>query len=147
VTVHEGVGVQDVLRDAAGAVAGVRTRDPDAGMREWRARCVVGADGLGSVVARRAGLHRQGRLRRVAFVAHVAGVHDLTLTTELHVARDGYVGVNALGGGIANVAVVVPAACARGAGATPRASSPSGSPQRPACATGSICARSCARCW
>jgi 2-polyprenyl-6-methoxyphenol hydroxylase-like FAD-dependent oxidoreductase len=115
VTVHEEVVVQDLLRDAAGAIGGVRSRGAQGTVREWRARCVVGADGLGSVVARRAGLHAQGRLRRVAFVAHVAGVQNLTMTTELHVARDGYVGVNALGAGIANVAVVVPADRARAA--------------------------------
>jgi flavin-dependent dehydrogenase len=111
--VHEQVMVQELLRDERGTIAGVRGRDATGTVREWRARVVVGADGIGSVVARRAGLHRQGRLRRVAFVAHVAGVADLTMTTELHVARDGYVGINALGGGVANVAVVVPASVAR----------------------------------
>ncbi len=79
------------------------------------ARVVVGADGLGSVVARRAALHRQGRLRRVAFVAHVAAVTGLDATAELHVGRRGYVGLNPLGNGIANVALVVPAAVAAGA--------------------------------
>ncbi len=102
--------VDGLVRDARGGVIGVRVRANDRSPAcEIRARVVVGADGLGSVVARRAGLHAQGRLRRVAFVAHIDGVRDLSGTTELHVSRDGYIGINALGGGVANVAVVVPA--------------------------------------
>jgi flavin-dependent dehydrogenase len=112
-TVLEGISVHDLLRDARGAIAGVRGRRANEELRDFPARVVVGADGLGSVVARRAGLHRQGPMRRIAFVAHVAGVRDLSMTTELHVARDGYVGINALGDGVANVALVVPAHRAR----------------------------------
>ena len=110
--VTEGMTAQQLLRQEDGAVAGVQARDSEGVSRELRARVVVGADGLGSIVARRAGLHAQGRVRRIAFVAHVAGVERLSTTTELHVARDGYVGINDVGGGIANVALVVPAAAA-----------------------------------
>ena len=113
--VGEAMPVQELLRDSAGTIAGVRGRNADGTPFECRARVVVGADGLGSIVARRAGLHSQGRLRRIAFVAHVAGVPDLSATTELHVGRDGYVGINALGGGVANVALVVPAQLAAAA--------------------------------
>ena len=118
-TVLEETSVQDLVRDASGAIAGVRLRDPAGRSLEMRARVVVGADGLGSVVARRAGLHRQGRVRRIAFVAHVAGVQGLTATTEMHVSRDGYIGINAIGGGVANVALVVPAHRAREAKGDP----------------------------
>ena len=104
-----GVTAQELVRDRSGAIAGVRGRDMEGAPLDVRARVVVGADGLGSIVARRAGLHRQGRLRRIAFVAHIAGVRDLSATTEMHVGRDGYVGINAIGGDIANVALVVPA--------------------------------------
>lgn len=107
--VLEGLAAQQLLRDGDGTIAGVHARDAHGAARLLRARVVVGADGLGSIVARRAGLHARGRLRRIAFVAHVAGVDELSATTELHVARDGYVGINDLGGGIANVALVVPA--------------------------------------
>jgi flavin-dependent dehydrogenase len=111
-TVLEGVAAHQLLRAGDGAVAGVHARDGEGAAREFRARAVAGADGLGSIVARRAGLHAQGRVRRIAFVAHVAGVEQLSTTTELHVACDGYVGINDLGGGIANVALVIPAAAA-----------------------------------
>lgn len=114
-TVLEGIAAHELLRDGRGAVAGVRGRDTAGEWRAFPARVVVGADGLGSIVARRAGLHMQGPVRRIAFVAHVAGVRDLSMTTELHVSRDGYVGINALGGGVANVALVVPAHLARAA--------------------------------
>lgn len=119
VVVHERVTAREIVRDAAGAIAGVRGTNAHGAPLELRARVVVGADGLGSIVARRAGLHRQGRLRRIAFVAHVAGVRDLSATTELHVGRDGYVGINALGGGVANVALVVPAHLASAAKGNP----------------------------
>lgn len=114
-TVLEGIAAHELLRDARGGVAGVRGRDAGGVARAFPARVVVGADGLASFVARRAGLHAQGAVRRIAFVAHVAGVRDLGMTTELHVSRDGYAGINALGGGIANVALVVPAHVARAA--------------------------------
>ncbi len=77
------------------------------------ARVTIGADGLHSTVARHAGLHRHGRIRRVAFVAHVADVPGLDRTAELHVGRAGYAGINPLGNGIANVSLVVPASIAR----------------------------------
>lgn len=99
-----------------GAVAGVMTQSPDGRLHEHAARLVIGADGLGSVVARRAGLHRQGKLRRMAFVAHVQDVRAMGTTAELHVGRAGYVGLNPLGGGLTNVALVVPAAMAREVG-------------------------------
>jgi flavin-dependent dehydrogenase len=109
VIVHEGMAARELSRDANGAIDGVRGHDAHGEPFALRARVVVGADGIGSMVARRAGLQRRGRLRRVAFVAHVAGVEGLSSMTEMHVGRNGYVGINALGNGVANVAVVVPA--------------------------------------
>lgn len=76
-----------------------------------RARRIIGADGLRSVVARRTGLAR--RLRwpsRWAFVTHYSGVEDLTDLGEMHVAAGGYCGIAPVGEGIANVAVVVESA-------------------------------------
>ena len=64
--------------------------------RELRARLTIGADGLHSLLARDMGVRRTGPLRRFAFVAHVAGVTSLGPTAEMHVAGDGYVGLNPL---------------------------------------------------
>lgn len=91
-----------------GAVAGAVVRDATGAVRVLRARLTVGADGLRSVVARRLGLRRAGFPSRLAFVAHVAGVSGLMDRAEMHVGRAGYVGLNPLAGGIANVALVVP---------------------------------------
>jgi flavin-dependent dehydrogenase len=112
VDVREEWTVRQLLRDANGTVHGVEARDAAGVTRPLHARAVVGADGAGSVVARRAGLHAQRGLRRVAFVAHVEGVAGVSATTELHVSTHGYAGINALGQNVANVALVVPAALA-----------------------------------
>jgi flavin-dependent dehydrogenase len=113
----ERAAVEELLYDG-GAVAGVVVRDSDGRRHAIRARLTVGADGLRSVVARRIGRRRHGRLRRLAFVAHVAGVAEMAGSAELHVGRRGYVGLNRIGDGRTNVAVVVPAA--RGADARGR---------------------------
>jgi menaquinone-9 beta-reductase len=109
VRVLERTAVDDLLYDR-GAVAGAVVRDADGVRRSIRARLTIGADGLRSIVARRLGPRRHGRPRRIAFVAHMDGVAGLGTSAEMHVGRAGYVGLNAIGGGRANVALVVPAA-------------------------------------
>jgi menaquinone-9 beta-reductase len=114
--VRERTTVRSVLEDR-GTVSGLVVRDGNGPDREIRARLTIGADGLHSLVARRIGARLTGSPRRFAFVAHVAGVAGLGPTAEMHVGPEGYVGLNPLGGGIANVALVVPsrrAAAARG---------------------------------
>ncbi|PYP42828.1 MAG: hypothetical protein DMD43_01420 [Gemmatimonadetes bacterium] len=91
--VHERTAVVGVLREDD-AVAGLAVRNGDGAVRELRARLTVGADGLRSLVARALGGRKTGPLHRYALVAHVA--------------ED--VGLNPLGGGVTNVAVVVPEA-------------------------------------
>jgi flavin-dependent dehydrogenase len=51
----------------------------------------------------------------VAFVAHLDGVEGMDASAEMHVGACGYVGLNPLGGGRANVTLVVPADRARAA--------------------------------
>lgn len=120
-----------------------------------RARLTIGADGLRSRVARRLGGVRTGRLRRIAFVAHVRGVTGLGDSAEMHVARGGYAGFNPVGGGVTNVALVVPASRApeargdaagfmrtelrRFPGAAARL--PAGEPVNDVCATGPFAVR------
>ena len=70
------------------------------------ARVVLGADGLRSVTARLVGRRTRGGLRRFGFVAHVAGVRDVHRTAEMHVGEGAYVGLNDIGAGLTNVAVV-----------------------------------------
>ncbi len=109
VEVVERQRVSELVRDRSGVV-GVIAQSDDGNTREWNARVVIGADGLGSTVARRAGLRRQGWLRRTAFVAHVGNVTGLAGSADLHVGAAGYVGLNPLGNDCTNVALVVPTA-------------------------------------
>lgn len=105
----ERVRVTDVERDGDGRVVGVITLDDDGITRTLRAPLVVGADGLRSVIGRRLGLTRMGRFpRRVALVAHYRNVAGISATGEMHVERDGYVGIADVGNGVTNVALVVP---------------------------------------
>lgn len=110
VTVREGFRVGQVLWEN-GMVAGVSGQQRGARAEETiRARAIIGADGLHSVVARRLGLAAPVHsLRRLALVTHVAGVERLGEFGEMHVRPDAYVGLAPLGQGLANVALVVPA--------------------------------------
>src|SRR6266487_5571475 len=101
------------LRWEGGAVAGVTARSCNGQRVTWKARVVVGADGLRSVVARRLGLIRSSPPRRVAFAAHVADVAGIDGVGELHVSKRGYVGLGPIGGGVTTVALVVPLAAVR----------------------------------
>jgi len=105
--------VEELLYDG-GAVAGAVVRGPD-GRSAVRARLTIGADGLRSVVARRLGPRRHLPPTRVAFVAHLEGVEGTVPTAELFVGASGYVGLNPIGGGRTNVALVLPRARAAGA--------------------------------
>jgi geranylgeranyl reductase family protein len=104
-----GVRVTDVVRDARGGVMGVRVQGED-GEREIRARLVIGADGLRSVVLRRLDLlRRRPRLRKLALTAHVAGFDGKPGRGEVHVTgRRACIGIAPVGGGLANVTVVIP---------------------------------------
>jgi len=111
--VEERARVVDLARDASARVVGVRVLTR-AGERTLHARLVVGADGLRSVVARRLGLARAARWpRRIALVAHYRGVDGVGDCGEMHVERAGYAGLADVGGGLTNVAVVVPARVGR----------------------------------
>lgn len=113
-----GMRVYDVLR-AGERVAGVAGRQGTAS-REARARFVVGADGLRSVVQRRLGLARRPpRLRKIALVGHLAGSDRDPGFGELHVRGRRTCGYVALPGG-GNVTVVISQDEARAIGGAPR---------------------------
>jgi len=106
-TVLERAAAEDLLYDR-GHVAGAVVRLAGGERTTIRARVTVGADGLRSLVARRVTHRTFGAPRRIAFVAHCAHVGEGDGYARMCVSREGYAGVNPLGGGIANVAVVVP---------------------------------------
>jgi len=92
-----------------GAVAGAVVRQGNE-RHTCRARLVIGADGLHSVVARAIGGRRHRWPRRMAMVAHMEGVSGLEGMAQMHVGTREYVGLNPMGHGRANVAMVLPAA-------------------------------------
>jgi flavin-dependent dehydrogenase len=106
-TIREGTAVEDLLFGRS-APAGVRARSGRGVRDEYRARVVIGADGLRSIVARRLGLVQTSPPGRVAFSAHVADVVGVDGVGELHVGARGYVGLGPIGGGVTTVALVVP---------------------------------------
>ena len=118
--VVEGVRVTDVVRDESGRTSGVQTLGGDGETRTLRARFVVGADGLRSVVGRRLGLVRTSSIwpRRIALSTHYRDVRGITDMGEMHVDYDGYFGIVDVGNGLLNVAVVVPMSKAREIGDT-----------------------------
>jgi flavin-dependent dehydrogenase len=109
-----GARVTDLARDAHGRVTGVRVQGDD-GEMEIGARLVVGADGLRSIVLRRLGLlRRRPKLRKLALTAHVLGFDGGPARGEVHVSGPGAcLGIAPVGGGLANVTVVVPEARSR----------------------------------
>jgi flavin-dependent dehydrogenase len=115
--VVEGAHVVDVERDTERRVIGVRVREAgeqNGGGAVVRGRLVIGADGLRSVVARRLSLARAFRWpKRIALVTHFSDVDGIGRCGEMHVQRDGYVGIADVGGGITTIGLVVPASRAR----------------------------------
>jgi flavin-dependent dehydrogenase len=118
VRVRFGVRVCDVI-GANGRVAGVVAR-AGAGTSELRARFVVGADGLRSVVQRRLDLARRpARLRKIALVGHLAEAGDGNGFGELRVRGGRTCGYAPLPHG-GNVTLVIPADEAAEVGGSPR---------------------------
>lgn len=106
--VGTGVKVTDLLRDR-GSVIGVLARAGGEAV-EIRARLVIGADGLRSVVSRRLGLVRRApRLRKLALTGRVSGLGTGDGFGELRAWGWGCIGIAEIGGGSANVTVVVSA--------------------------------------
>ena len=71
------------------------------------ARVVIGAEGRHARLAFALGLSRfAASPKRWAFGAYFEGIDGLSDRGEMHVRRDGYVGIAPLPGGIANVCVV-----------------------------------------
>jgi flavin-dependent dehydrogenase len=111
--VHEGVKVAGLSRYSGGYIVDVTVGGQPSTVR---ANLVVGADGLQSVVGRRLGLTRAGRWpRRLALVSHFEGVTGIGELAEMHVERDGFVGIADVGHGVTTVALVVPTSGARAA--------------------------------
>lgn len=94
---------------AHGACAGVRVRGEDGELADRPARYTVGADGVGSLVARKAALAKPPpRSARYAVGGHYTGFGDLDGHVEMYVGGGAYFALNPLSELRANVMVVVP---------------------------------------
>ncbi|MDQ6929482.1 MAG: FAD-dependent oxidoreductase [Candidatus Eremiobacteraeota bacterium] len=98
--------VEQVDRTSDGFVLSVR--DGAGFTKALRARVVVGADGIGSIVARDLGLASPvRRAGRFALGGHYAGFGNLEGTIEMYVRGRSYFAINPLGHDVANVMVIV----------------------------------------
>lgn len=113
--VRELARVTDVIKDRAGRVGGVTVIGTDGKLCSLTSKLVVGADGLRSVVGKRLGLTHTSRFfpKRLALVTHYRKVRNVGALGEMHVDHGGYFGIVDVGGGLMNVAVVVPMSRAR----------------------------------
>ncbi len=90
---------------------GLRVRTAEGALEDRRARIVVGADGAGSTVARKLGVHKPSRGRaRYAIGGHYAGFGALDAHVEMFVGDGAYFALNPVSDAYANVMVVVPKA-------------------------------------
>lgn len=108
-SIVEGLRVTDITRRGKDESPSVQTL-AQGRKGDINARFVIGADGLRSIVAKRLGLAKSLRWpRRLALVTHYEGVAGIGEHGEMHVERDGYVGIADVGNGLTTVALVVPA--------------------------------------
>lgn len=106
--VVERARVEDLILED-GRCRGVRVRTEDGALDERRARIIVGADGIGSVVARKLGVTKPSRPgARYAVGGHYAGFGPLDEHVEMYVGTGAYFALNPLSEISANVMVVVP---------------------------------------
>jgi flavin-dependent dehydrogenase len=99
--------VEDLIEEG-GRICGVLARDESGERGDVRASVVIGADGAGSVVARRLGVIRHARgPRRFAIGGHYGGFGSLNGLIEMYAAPGAYFAINPLDAERANVMVVV----------------------------------------
>jgi flavin-dependent dehydrogenase len=112
VQVDEGVKVKGLCERTDGGVpivSGILLPSHDGRTLRHEARLVIAADGRRSSLAFGRSLAGQPlRPRRWAIGAYFTDVDELTTTGEMHVRRDGYLGVAPLPDGVANACLVVP---------------------------------------
>lgn len=95
------------MRD--GKASGILIRKKDGTTHEERARLIVGADGIHSVVVRSLGLQAPLKWpRNLGMIAHYTGYNGLDSWGEMHVSHRGYAGLAPQSDGLLNVGLVMP---------------------------------------
>ena len=107
ITLQEGFRAADLVFEE-GRVVGVRGTDGAGIPVEKRARIIVGADGRNNLIGRTFGwMHEIPNLRKHAFISYFQEISGLDHYGEIHLVKDGYVGVAPLEKNLANVALVI----------------------------------------
>src|SRR3990172_207962 len=107
IQIQEGHCAKQLLFDGDRAV-GVTGTDPEGKPFEKRAKLLIGADGRNNLIGRTFGWIRGIRnLRKYAFVSYFENVPELDHYGEVHLVRDGYVGIAPINPTLANVALVI----------------------------------------
>ncbi|MCX8197463.1 MAG: geranylgeranyl reductase family protein [Candidatus Micrarchaeota archaeon] len=105
---YEGVEVTGLVKEGQ-KVIGVRARDKAKQEMEFRAKIVIGADGVASVVARETrGADVDPQHTCIAYRAYYSGISGMNSTLEIHFVKSilpGYFWIFPLEHGIANVGV------------------------------------------
>jgi len=109
VEVRERHRVTDLLIDGD-RVVGVTGVDAGGAAFEARAQLVIAADGRNSIVARRLGLCRPHRLRRLALLMYVEGIEGFGGRGEIYVDPPDYAILNPVAPGQVNLSLVAPLA-------------------------------------
>lgn len=100
--------VEDLVREGDGRVCGVMARDESGALVELRGGFVVGADGTGSVVARKLGFTQKlGSRQRFAIGGHYRDAEPANGFIEMFVDERSYLAINPLSDGLSNVMAVV----------------------------------------
>lgn len=97
-----------------GSAVGVAGFDDQKKRFEIRARVVIDAGGRNGVSIRRLNLKRPGN-NKIALAAHWQGVNLPRAHCYMHISPPGYTGISQVGGGLANVVLVVDPADIKGA--------------------------------
>ena len=107
VAVRQGFKAERLVFDGDN-VSGVAGIDPQGERFEKRSRLVIGADGRNNLIGRTFGWIRGiPELRKYAFQTYFDNVPELSHHGEVHMIRDGYIGIAPLTERLANVALVI----------------------------------------
>lgn len=89
-------------------VSGVEGVDSKGNHFERHARLMIGADGRNNLIGRTFGwMQGDRKLRKYAFMQYFENVQALSNFGEVHLVRDGYIGIAPLNESLANVALVI----------------------------------------
>jgi flavin-dependent dehydrogenase len=107
IRLQQGFRVERLLFDSDRAV-GIEGKDSSGVIVQKHARILIGADGRNNLIGRTFGWMKAIRsFRKYAFLTYFENVDDLQNYGEIHLVKNGYVGVAPLNSNLANIALVI----------------------------------------